>query len=417
MAKVVFVQDSLFEYQGIEALSAFLKSKGHSVSLMVLSEAGAKNISSEITKSAPDVLAFSVTSYNYEWALELSISVKEKLKVLSVFGGAHPTCFPEFIRAEGVDVICRGEGEEAFAELCGAMDKQEDIGGILNLWVKDASGAVRRNGLRPLIEDLDSMPFYDREIYFAQYPLLRDLSNKRFLVQRGCPYSCSFCFNHSFREMYDGLGKFVRFRSPANIVAEIERVRSLYPLKTVSFNADSFTLHPDFFTLMTLYKARVGLPFFSNARFNELDEKKIIAMKDAGCNYLAIGVESGNERLRNEILHRNMSDEIIIENAGLLKKHGIPFNSYVMLGLPTETMAEAFQTLQFLSKIGSDTIMPSIYKPLIGTGLWSYMKDHDLFEGAATAVDSYAAADGVKLPDKRAIFNLYKLSHVAVRLR
>ncbi|MEK7722695.1 MAG: radical SAM protein, partial [Elusimicrobiota bacterium] len=271
-------------------------------------------------------------------------------------------------------------------------------------------GAIRRNGLRPLIEDLDSMPFYDRDIYFGQYPLLRDLSNKRFLVQRGCPYSCSFCFNHSFREMYGGLGKFVRFRSPGNIVREIERVRSLYPLKSVSFNADSFTLHPQFLELLALYRERVGLPFFSNARFNELDGEKIAALKEAGCSYLAIGVESGSERIRNGILHRNMSDSVITGNAALLKKHGIPFSSYVMLGLPTETLEEAVKTLEFLSAIGSDTIMPSIYKPLVGTGLWDFMRQNDLFDGAAVGKE-----DGVKLPDRRELFNLYKLSHVAVR--
>ncbi|MEK7721130.1 MAG: cobalamin B12-binding domain-containing protein, partial [Elusimicrobiota bacterium] len=136
MAKVLFIQDVLFEYQGIEALSAFLKSKGHDVSLLVLSETGDWNIVREIKRAAPDVLAFSVTSYNYEQALELSSTLKKTSGVLSVFGGAHPTCFPEFIRTEGVDVICRGEGEEAFAGLCGALDKKEDIGGILNLWVK-----------------------------------------------------------------------------------------------------------------------------------------------------------------------------------------------------------------------------------------------------------------------------------------
>jgi radical SAM superfamily enzyme YgiQ (UPF0313 family) len=411
MAKVLFIQDVLFEYQGIEALSAYLKAKGHGVSLLVLNETGPDRIVAEVKKAAPDILAFSVTSNNYEWSVALARRIKEALPVLSVFGGPHPTCFPDFISTGGVDVICRGDGEEALAELCSALDRKEAIGGIRNLWVKDAAGEVRRNELRPLTEDPDVLPFCDRKIYYDNFPLLRGLSNKRFLVQRGCPYSCSFCFNNSLRDMYKGLGKFVRFRSPRNIVDEILAVGAAYPLRSVSFNADSFTLHPQFLEFMELYKKEVALPFFCNARFNELTEEKIIKLKEAGCIYLAIGVESGSARIRNEVLHRGMSDEVIIGNSRLLKKHGLPFNSYIMMGVPTETLDDAFRTLEFLAAIGSDKIMPSVYRPLFGTGLWNFMEQRGLFEdGAAGGLEP-----GVKLEHKRELLNLYKLSYVAVR--
>ena len=312
-------------------------------------------------------------------------------------------------------MICRGDGEEAFAELCAALDDKKDFGGIRNLWVKDPAGGIRRNGLRPLVENPDDLPFCDRKIYFEKFPLLRKLSNKRFLVQRGCPYSCSFCFNHTLREMYKGCGKFVRFRSPRNIIGEIQALRAEYPLRSVSFNADSFTLHPQFCEFMELYKREVALPFFCNARFDELSEEKIVKLKEGGCIYLAIGVESGSERVRNEILRRNMSDAVIIENARLLKKHGIPFNSYVMMGNPTETLDEALKTVKFLAAIGSDKIMPSVCKPLIGTDLWEFMKRNNLFDDNAGETADYANESSVKLRNKREIMNLHKFSYVAVR--
>ncbi len=415
MAKVIFIQDVLFEYQGIEALSAYLKAKGNDVSLLVLNETGRANIIPEIRKAAPDIVAFSITSNNYEWSVDLARRIKESMRVLSVFGGPHPTCFPEFISTDGVDVICRGDGEEAFAQLCAAVDKKEDIAGILNLWVKDPAGAVHRNGLRALVGNLDELPFCDRKIYFEKFPLLRRLSNKRFLVQRGCPYSCSFCFNHLMREMYQGCGKFVRFRSPRNIVDEIRAVRAEYPLRSLSFNADSFTLHPQFAELMKLYKSEVALPFFCNARFNELSEEKIASLKEAGCMYLGLGVESGSERVRNEILHRGMSDAVIIENARLLKKHKLPFISYTMIANPTETLDEALKTVEFLGAIGTDHVQPSVYKPLIGTDLWKFMERNSLFDDDVGPAFSHANKSSVKLQNKREIMNLHKFTYLGAR--
>ena len=411
MAKVVFISNMLFENQGIESLSASVKAAGHLVEIMILSESDQKTIVSEIANIKPDFAAFSIISTNYQWALEINSELKKRVNTLSIFGGPHPTYFPEFIENEGVDIICRGDGEEALKELCGRLDSKGDIATIGNLWVK-RDGKIFKNNLRPLA-DVNTLPFLDRDLYFLKYSFLKNLSNKRFLVQRGCPYSCAFCFNHTYKQMYKGLGEFIRFRSPENVISEIEDVISKYPLKTVSFNADSFTLHPEFDKLLEMYKERIGLPFFCNARFNELNEDKVAKLKSAGCIHMALGVESGSDRIRNGLLKRNMPEATIRANAALLKKYKIKFSCYIMFGVPTETTEEAFETVQLCADIKADYVMPTMYLPLIGTDLWEYMKKNGLFEEVKTRKRvAYSNESSVKLENKHELLNLHKLCPV-----
>ncbi len=415
MSKILFVLDSVFEHQGIQALSAFVKRNGYRAEALFYEKGRPAALVPAILAREPLLVGFSVTSMNYQWALDLAREIKKASRIPVVFGGPHPTYFPEFIETDGVDIICVGDGEEALLELARRLEAGQDITGIRNLCVK-AGGKITRNEMRPLIDELDSLPYLDREIFYENSPLLAGFSSKRFLVARGCPYSCTYCHNHELRASYAGKGRFVRFRSPADIVAEIKLVREKYGMKTVSFCADTFTLYPQLAEFLELYRKEINLPFFCQGRFNELTEEKAAQLAAAGCFYMALGVECGSERLRNVVLKRNMTDEEITRGAALLHKHKIKFIAYVMFGLPGETLDEAVSTVELLGRIGADNIAPTIYQPIVKTELWKYMLAHDLFEnGSAESFSHYSYDTPVKLGHKREMVNLHKIAFLGVR--
>lgn len=414
MRQVLFILDSLFEHQGIQSLSAFLKMNGYQAEAACYQTGKNESVLATIAKTKPLLVGFSVTSMNFQWAVDLAILIKT-FDIPVIFGGPHPTYFPEFIETNGVDIICRGEGEQPLLELVQALESGRDFTTIKNLWIK-TSDKIYRNELRPLIEDLDSLPHLDREIFYKDSRLLAGFSSKRFLVGRGCPYDCTYCHNHELRAVYSGKGRFVRFRSPRNIIDEIKKVRKEYGMKTVSFCADTFTLYPRLPELLELYQKEVALPFFCQGRFNEITEDMAKKLGEAGCFYMALGVETGSENLRNIVLKRSMTDEQVERGSALLHRYGIKFIAYIMFGLPGETLDEALSTVELLGRIKADCIAPTIYQPIIKTELWNYMLEHDLFEqNASQSYSHYSYDSPVKMAHKREIVNLHKLAFLGVR--
>lgn len=171
MANVLFIQDIEYDYLGVMYISAVIKSKGHHCDLLI--EHNQNKIISYIEKNIFNIFAFSITSGTHLWALMVASKLKSAFpEIPIIFGGAHPTYFPEVIYEEPVDIICRGEGEFAMLDLMDALDSNLNYSDIPNLWVK-YKNEINKNENRNLIEDLDSLPFPDRELYYDRYPQLR----------------------------------------------------------------------------------------------------------------------------------------------------------------------------------------------------------------------------------------------------
>ena len=236
--KVVFIQDILYDHLGLCYLSAVLKQAGHKVDLVVPSEHKKGNYIDEMKDA--DLALFPVAISAEKWFLDRAKEIKEQLDITTIFGGPHTTFYPDIVKDPSVDFIVQGEAEYALLELVNTLEKGGDPSGILNVGTKE-----KINTLRPLIEDLDSLPFADREIYYSKYKFLRNLPTKRFFASRGCPRSCTFCYVPSMRKLYrnsDGTmnGKYLRKRSVKNVIAEIKEVRDKYGIHTVRFSDYTF---------------------------------------------------------------------------------------------------------------------------------------------------------------------------------
>ena len=374
--KVAFIQEGIYENLGVMYLSAYLKQAGHSVRVFI--ESLESDMDGEIKDYGPDLVCFSVITGCHLWAYETAKRIKGFMPgALIVMGGAHPTFFKDSIGNDCIDVTCIGEGEGAMLEIADTFTEAEKLQKVANLFVKE-NGHVIRNEVRPFVDDIDSILFPDREPFY-RYPLLRDAKRKTVLTSRGCPYNCSFCFNHQYKNLYKGKGKFIRIRSAENIIEEILEVKKNYGIESVFFQDDTFILNKRWLEgFLDKYKNEVGLPFTCLVRADLTDAEVAQWLKDAGCVGVQFGIESGDEDIRNNVLKKNLTDEQIINAAALYKKHGIKFKTYNMLGLPKEDLDSAFKTLELNARIGSDLPWASIMVPYPGTDIAEMMKDEGM---------------------------------------
>lgn len=418
MSRVLFVQDALYESFGPQFLSATARREGHQCDLYILSCDGERNFTRRLREYRPDVVAFSISSFGINWSFEAAATAKREIGALTVFGGPHPTFCDDFmLHHPEVDLACKGEGEDSFLAVLRAVDAGEDPAAAPNIISRRADGRLRANPLAPLTANLDSIPFPDRSLHF-KYATLRNLPYKRFLAGRGCPYKCTYCFNLAAREMYTDLGKYVRLRTPENLIQEIVEVRDRDGIGVVGFVDDTFTMNAKWLLeFLELYRREVRLPFTCLVRANELREEVAEALGKSGCKYASFGIEVGNEKIRNSILGRNMSNEQIRKAAGLLHKHKVKFLTYNMFGAPGETAADGLETVRLNAEIGTDLVGASVFQPLIGTESYKYCvkngyldEDHSFEESDTITVSSPLK----NMPDLPYLERLQKIGFIAV---
>ncbi|SME98930.1 Radical SAM superfamily enzyme YgiQ, UPF0313 family [Tistlia consotensis] len=374
--RILFLQNNgIQESIGIASLAGTLKANGHEVDLFLASHT--PNLRETIARYDPQVVAFSALTGVHNAVLDLVGKVKTSFPgITTVVGGPHPTYSPEVIEKPGIDAICRGEGEMALLELCDTLEAGKDIRQIKNLWVKDQDGSIHRNELRPLVADLDELAFPDREIYY-KYDFIRDLPMKRFIASIGCPYPCTFCHEPVIFQMYKGKGKYYRRKSPRRTIDEILYIKNRYPLKHVHFSDDLFFLRNNYDWLeefAELYAREVALPFNCNIRYDSVVEKSADLLKKAHCFGVAVGLESGNEHLREVVIKKRVKNEHMIEGAKLLRDRKIKMLTTNMIGLPGETLDQAFDTVELNMRLKSDYTRANTFLLFPGLPLVDYAK-------------------------------------------
>lgn len=412
MAKILFLQNLPFEYMGPMHISALLKRHGHDCRLFILSEH--KNYLNELMEYDPDLIGFSTMTGPHKWVIKIASQIKHNVKKPILLGGPHPTFFPEVIHEPSVDMICLGEGEFAVFELAEKLDKGGDVSHIQNLWVK-RNGHIIKNELRPLVEDLDVLPFPDRTLY-DDCRTLRSVPAMKFLTGRGCPYRCTFCFNHKFNELYRGLGRIIRKRGVDSLIQEIKETAEKYKLKLIRFPDDTFTGNRRWLLeFLSRYQQEIHLPFTGLAHANELDEKVIQTLKSSGCLNIYFGVETGDENLRSQILKKNLTNKQIIDTSKLLRKHKLKFGTYNMFGLPHETLTLAFDTIQLNRQLKPDYTINNIFQPYPGTEIADYAAEHGLFDPNIEYLDTMNEGSILQQQEIDLIVNLSRFAYLAIK--
>ncbi|HAA74644.1 TPA: hypothetical protein DCE37_05940 [Candidatus Latescibacteria bacterium] len=407
---------------GLSAISSVLNAEGHDVQLVVVNPSTPLEelFRDQIEKHKPGLVALTAVSSQFPKIKEVTDVVKGIDPELFVFlGGSHATLAPDdAIAHETVDAICIGEGDHAVLEVARQLGDQGWVSGVPNVWVKhpkalesrttgarqatevtaisdlphpdcqtgttvEDKGAfeLERNPNGPFIEDLDSLPHVDREMW---EPWIANPNEEvSIIVGRGCPFKCTYCANHALAKISDGT--FVRFRSPEDIISEIDSVSCQYPevdrmyLEVETMGAD-ITLAHDLFAKLAIYNTsrenplRYWMNLAVHSSFMKNEEKVrafFTACAKANVSSLNIGLESGSERVRKEILRRpRYSNKEIIEFSRIAREHGVGITLYVLMGLPGETHADYKDTVRVAREMKPDNVFLSIFAPYPGTDLY-----------------------------------------------
>ena len=304
--------------------------------------------------------------------------------IFRILGGHHASLNSEAVVDEGdFDAICIGEGERALTELAESLTNNGDNPrrDIMNLWFRDReTGEIYRNPQAEFNQDLDALPYLNRRIWDSwieqpsEYPSL--------LLGRGCPFKCRYCSNHKMANLAEG--NYVRFRSPENIVGELINLRKDYPevervyLEVETFGANRKASYAIFEALAEFNKSQEKpIKFGANMaltsyfmkdtkRLNELVTKA----KAANLATINVGLESGSERMRKDVLRRpKYTNNELIQFCREAQSQGINIIFYVLLGLPGETVSDYMETVRVARAAQPFTCLVSIFYPYLGTEL------------------------------------------------
>lgn len=357
---------------GLGYLAAVLERDGHQVRIFdfaLCPNAPLEEDVQQVCTFDPEMIGITAMSSVYHSAMQTATLLKAYLGRPIVIGGPHATVYPERVLAESpvIDCVVRGEGEETIRQLARALDGTgSNLGAIDGLTYRKRSEIVS-NPDRPLIRDLDSLPFPARHLFDLKRYGLRTPGGQPMVTvmsSRGCPYNCSYCFKGI-------VGRTYRQRSPGNIIAELRQVIDQYDVRNFYFIDDLFTIDRHRLNALTeqLVAARLDIRWQCLGRVDRVDAEVLRKMYAAGCRRIHYGIESGNQQILDGV-GKGIKLEQVRQAVRWTQEAGIEVKGYFMLGLPGDTEETLQQTIDLATELDLDETMFSLTTPFPGTRLW-----------------------------------------------
>jgi len=378
---------------GISYISSLLKRHGHRTQLAVLSRMlGEKSrhvLDDCLEGFRPAMVCFTSVTSEYRFIAKTAGYIKKRYPDLYLLGGgSHISLNPEKVITDDFDALCIGEGEQPTLELVTQLEEKVSPSGIFNLWIKK-DAVIEKNPTRPFLQDINSLPFPDREMWQrwiseeagSRYPVL---------LGRGCPFQCTYCCNHALRKLAEG--PYVRFRSIGNILAEIEDIIATHPERR-DFYLEVETIGANISWAVELCSGleslnrRLDCPlsFGTNLRVTPgADfEKLFAAFRKSNFKFIKIGVESGSERVRRQILRRDYSNQDILNTVKLARRYGLEISFYNIIGVPGETVSDFRETVRINRACLPDKAFVHIFFPYPETDLYNSCAEQGLLKDAS----------------------------------
>ncbi len=359
---------------GLAYISAVLKQAGHETSAfdtrISVKKSVEKDLGERMHSFKPDIVAISCREIDFDMGLRVAKVAKE-YGAFVIAGGPYATAAPhELISFSDIDAVCIGEAEDAFVELAERMRKGQNFYDVKNFWFK-TQGKVVKNQVRPLRSDIDSLPFPDWDVFMRE----SDCFEPTFLSSRGCPFNCTYCINNLLQKIYAGKGKYIRFRKAENILAEVKYCVEKYNVKTVNFVDDAFTVDKKRLKAFAEgYRREIDVPFTIITRADMIDYPAFRMLKEAGCESVAMGVESGSDFIREKVMKRRMSRETIVNAFKAAHKAGLYTYAFNIIGSPHETEKTIWETIELNKEIKPGGTQISIMAAFKGSDLYNLVK-------------------------------------------
>jgi len=365
---------------GILYVAAYLlKNSKHEVKVIdaQAEEMDDKELLRIVAEYRPDVVGITAMTFTLIDVLNCVGTVKRAFPSAKVvLGGPHVSIYPEeTINLPGVDYLVLGEGEMTFCQLVSNIDNFEALRKMKGITFKE-NGVIVNTGNPDFISDLDSVPFPARELTpIEKYSslLASDSPITTMFTSRGCPYRCTFCNRPN-------MGKVFRAVSASRVVDEMELCASM-GIKEIFFYDDTFCVRKNrvLDICSEIKKRGISIPWDIRTRVDTMDEEILKSLKSAGCQRIHYGVESGSPRIL-EVLQKGINLEKVVDVFRMTRKHKITTFAYFMIGIPTETKADAMATIDFAKKLDPDYIQMTIFTPFPGTEIYARALKDGVFE-------------------------------------
>lgn len=348
----------------------------------------------------PDVIGFSVIERNYHMFKKLADVLQDDFPDIPVLvGGILPTIYPNLLLEDPrVDWICVGEGESLIARLADLWPDRKAIEKLPNLWYK-RDGMVVKNPLGPL-ENMAAVPDQDWS-GFDRRQLLKPFEGNVYMGgsfewSRGCMNRCSFCVGPALRGAYEMGGRaYHRTKPVEKIIREIARKKEEYGLTLNAFCDTNFLQGISLDLLKEFcerYRKEVNIPFMMQTSAESITEEKLMLLMGAGCVTASIGVESGSERMRKNVLKKGPSKARIKKCFDLCRRYGLRLTANYMIGLPFETEEDVLQTIRFNQELNPPSIAIHYFTPFLGTALYDLCLREGFYQGFDPTASVYRSS-------------------------
>ena len=337
----------------------------------------------------PDAIGISCVTPTFKNALKWAEASKRLKGVPVILGGIHATIAPEeSIRHDSIDVVVVGEGEETVVELFAELAKSSPALDLVKGIYFKRDGKAFATEKRPLIENLDSIPFPSRRLLNKPNaympPDAEKLPVMTIITSRGCPGNCTFCCTkHIFSKSF-------RIRSVANIISEIEYLVQSQGIREIHIADDIFTLNKkralEFCSEVGKKKLNVHFQFMNGLRADCVDREILSALKGIGIKTVGFGVESGNDEVLKRI-KKNISLDVTRKAFKLSKELGFETWAFLIFGLPGDTEETIKETIAFTKEIDPDFAKFLILKPYPGSDVYNELMKDELI--LSTDYDNY----------------------------
>jgi len=373
---------------GIAYLVPVVKKYSYDVAcLNIQKEMSCEDFLSKISEYGPAIVGFSCTTNQLKYLKKYSKALTKCPEILQIAGGVASTLDPDWILTKtDIKGACIGEGEVPIANLLSTLKKGQEITETEGFYWK-LNGAVKRNEVPDFVADLSNLEFPDYSVF--EKDLVSYDGILHIMLSRGCPYSCFHCCNKALSKVYPSSKEYFRLPSPDHSVALIENTIDQYPkTRFIGFEDDLLIANRAWFDeFSNEYSKRIHLPYRLCARPECVDQSIVKRLKNSGCTQVSIGIESGNEEIRKNLLNRCHTNALLIEKCSLIKDAGINLFTFNIVGFPGETRKEMLDTYELNKIISPDSGDCFYFYPYENTELYNICKKKGLLKSEAETLE------------------------------
>ena len=338
------------------------------------------SLSEKVSKIYPEIVGITSDTLSFQRAIEIAQIVKQiNKRTIVVIGGAHANALPtDPLKYDCFDITAHGEGERTVIELWDRIEKGESYEDVKGIAFRKNNEIVI-NPRQELIENLDKLPFPARHL-FPMDKYSGEFSSHvspmySVGTSRGCPFSCAFCSNNVI------FGRKYRFRSPKNIVNEIELLINEYGAKGIYFREDIFTMNKKRVIEICneIKERKLEFKWVCESRVNTINEEMLRSMKNAGCELIWFGVESGSQKIL-DLIHKQITIAQSRDAFRLCNKIKLKAGASFLIGTPGEKIEDMYKTINFANELKPEFAWFNIFTGYPTSPLYEYVVKNRLYE-------------------------------------